>query len=180
MGSKSLARHLLEPDEPVAAPADIQQPGFSSGNFFWPCWRVRHEVLPTVEPSRRAGFIDLWRRQFPAGRDQVMTDVKQHVGECATYFPGCAQNVGVETTTKSRTATIEDAVDRFGDACAEALHAARHEVLVLCLYDEMDMVLLYRVVDDAESAASAACREQLAKGPDEAAEAQPGNVAFYL
>jgi len=100
---------------------------------------------PPVEPCPRRAWIDL----SPACR--VLLEVHQNVDDCMTHGARCRERSRMVPLIPDRTATTERAVDCACDSDGEPSHAARQTPAVICLDDEMNVIVLDRIVNDPET-----------------------------
>ena len=89
----------------------------------------------------------------------MLASVAEHVGKRVTHLPWGREHAMVEAVGEHLAATTERAVHRAGDADGEALHRAAQRASVLRLDDEMHVIALHRVLDDAAPEALARARE---------------------
>lgn len=104
----------------------------------------------------------------------------QHVGDGVPHLAGRLQHAMVVAAVEDPAGTAEDAADDPGHADPYRLHSAAESEAVLGLDDEVGVVALQRVVEDAEVVAAGIVRERAQgafEGADEAGRSQRRNVA---
>jgi hypothetical protein len=90
---------------------------------------------------------------------RVDDEVAEHVADRARNFGRSAQDVGVVPVRKDLALAVHHAVQPPGDADGQPLQTARELFRVGRLDDQLDVVPLYREVDQAESGAIATIGE---------------------
>jgi len=80
----------------------------------------------------------------------MLTRVQQYIRERGSYLPGRAERAVVIAAVENRSPPIEDAIHGPSEARGEALHAIRQGRDALRFDEQVDVIVLERVVDDAE------------------------------
>lgn len=80
----------------------------------------------------------------------MLSRIQQHVGERRSHLPRRAERAMVITPVEHGSAPIEDPIHCPSQACAKALHSVRQRRGPLRFDDKMDVVVLERILDDAE------------------------------
>jgi hypothetical protein len=91
---------------------------------------------PASEPRSRRARVDL------SGGFQVLLEVHQHVHERVANGTRGGECSGVISIVPKPTAAAEHAVHHPGETNGEAPNSSGEHVSVLCLDDEMNVVLL--------------------------------------
>lgn len=138
----------------MPSPADVHEPGlrlcdlsFSAG--------YREDEIPSVEPSGRGGFVDSRRRCDAESLPPVLPRVEQYVRERVPHLARRAQQVEVVPPVENGACARKHAVDRACEPRANGLHPARESSLRIGLDEEMRVIALQGVVQDAEVTALA-------------------------
>jgi hypothetical protein len=129
------------PKNQFAPPPDAQQPG---------SWRRHRSVLAGRSPqiATRRKRVDPARRHVFAG---VVTVVAEHVADRACRLSGRGENVRVISVGEYRPTSAGARVEPLGEPDCQALHPARKRGLSFGLDDEVQVIALDGVVDDAHA-----------------------------
>jgi len=107
---------------------------------------------PALEPAARGGGVERkpgrhgWRDSLGG----MLSRVEEHVGERGPNLPGRAEAAVVIPPVEHRSPPPEDPVHRSREARGDALHAACESRRVRRFDQEVDVIVLDRVVNDAE------------------------------
>ena len=159
---RSTSGHLRRVEEPVAPPAHGEEPGAGLRHRSQPGWVEQADAPPAIEPAPRGGRID---EGLPGERSSPLREVpprvEEHVRQGVADLTGCPQHVEVVAVREHWAATAEDPVDGPCQARADRLHARGQIVGARGLDDQVQVVGLDRVMDDAEARALAGRSEVL-------------------
>src|SRR5690606_31671656 len=89
----------------------------------------------------------------------MMAGVVQDVGDGVAGFARGGQDAGVIAVCEDAPLASDSAIDRPGDADAEALHSTGEGAAVVRFHDEVDVAVLDRMVDEAKAEAFLSLRE---------------------
>ncbi len=163
-------------------PADAQQPRARPGHLGGGLRRdgpsregpSREGPPPAVEPARGARSVEMRSGGACdlAALREVTARVEQDVSQRAANLSGSTQQPVVIAAVEHGAALTGDPVDRSREACGDALHAAREGVLALRLDDQVRVIVLERVVHDAEVPPLARLGERTPELSDEGAAPQ--------
>ena len=88
----------------------------------------------------------------------MLSKIEEDVPQSEPGFARRAERAGVIALGPDRPSPCEGLIDGTCDAHGQALHAPREALAVARLDDEMNVVRLDRVVDDAERGARGVCQ----------------------
>jgi hypothetical protein len=91
---------------------------------------------------------------------RVLSCVEEYVGERGANLPWRAEGVVVIAAVENRTPPVKDPIHGPREARGRALHPVRQGRGALRFDEQMDVVVLERVVDDAEVPAFRDCAER--------------------
>jgi hypothetical protein len=137
-------RGLVNVDGAQSPPAEARKPGPRPCDRSRAC-RRRRRGSPSVEPRRRRARIQ------PAHGSQVLARVVQDVDERVTHFAWCSQQARVVAIAPNVSVPTDDAVDRLCQSDRETLDSAREPRAGIRLDEEMQVIALHAVVQDAEA-----------------------------
>lgn len=113
-------------------------------------------MAPAIEPATRRRGIDLERtRKRAAGPRHVPAGVREHVIEGIPDLARRAKCVQVIAIGEHWPGALEHAIHSASEACGDRFHAASERALVIRFHDQVDVISLERVVDEAERSAFA-------------------------
>ena len=113
-------------------------------------------LSPAVEPTAaRRGIDPRVARQRPAELREMASGIHQHVRECVAYLAWRAEHVKVIPVGEHRSRTPEDPIGGSGQTRGKGFHSAGEIALTRGLHDRMNVVVLDRVLDQAEPTAIA-------------------------
>ena len=148
-----------------AAPADSEEPGGGGSNRGGQLG-ARHDP---GEPRRRTPRID------PLSAE-VFGPISQHVADAAPRLARAVQRTGVVSIGEDASFAPEDAIDSAGEGDEVSLQASKQGGAILGLDDQVQVVGLNRVVDDADASPLDAAAEGVLDGVGDARFAQGGQV----
>jgi len=159
-------------DESTPAPAHAREPGVRRRDRRdVRGWRDR--TPPAIEPASRRGRIDpARRRKRSAELRQVPPGVLKDVGERAAHLGGRSKDPRVVAVGEHRAPTAEDPIHCPRDARTDRTHAVRQGRSVRGLDEQVQMVLLHGVVEQAKPTAVARVAEAPLDLANEAAAAE--------
>ena len=144
-------RDFVAADESVPPPARSQQPGLRLGR---PRGDRREEPGPRPIP-RTSGPRTRDRRSPGVRRSRgslrrVLSRVEEHVAKRRSHLPGRAERAVVIAAVEHRSPPLEDPIHGPREARGQALHPIRQGRDALRFDEQVDVIVLERVVDDAE------------------------------
>jgi len=144
-------RNFIAADEPMPPPARPQQPCLGSGNRGAIGGKYR-ALGPSLEPSARGRWVD--RERGHPGRwgslARMLSCVEEDVGKGRSHLPGRTQRAVVIAAVENRSPPIEDAIHGPGEARGQALHTIPQGHGAFRFNEQVDVIVLQRVVDDPE------------------------------
>src|SRR5512143_1721284 len=172
-------RHRIDREQSMPPPARGQEPGARGANRRVSA-RGRHparlRVAPAVEVGPRRVAVDPAARDAFARPREVTADVIQHIEQTRLGLLRRLQDALEVAVVKDAPLALERAVDALGDANAEPLHPAREALGPRGLDDEVQVLALDRVVDEAEAIRLAAGAQGVLDGSRQRALAQAGQL----
>jgi len=144
-------RNFVAANAPVPPPARPQQPCLGAGDRGAIGGRSRTPG-PSLEPPARGSGVDprLGIRGSWRSLPRMLTRVQQDVRKRRSYLPGRAERAVVITAVEYRSPPIEDPIHRASQARGQALHPIRQRCDALRFDEQVDVIVLERVVNDAE------------------------------
>jgi hypothetical protein len=80
----------------------------------------------------------------------MLAGIQERIRQRSPYLPGRAERAVVVAAVEHRPAPIEDAIHGASQTRGKALHSVRKGCGALRFDEQMDVIVLERVVDDAE------------------------------
>ncbi len=173
--------HFPRIDEPLAPPADAQEPG-ARGSHGGRIGRrpPPGRFPPAVEPTPRRSRIDgRLSRGMPPELRGVSPSVQEDVRERVPNLARRAQRAHVVAIREDRTAANKHSVHGSGEPRTDRLHPTTQVLCARRLRNQMHVVHLDRVVDETEPTALAGSSEARLHFAHEPRDAQRRDVAPY-
>ncbi len=169
--------NFVAADESMSPPARPQQPGLGSGYRGAIGGRSRTPGPPR-KPSPRGRGIDpgIGVRRSWGSLARMFACVENHVRKRGSNLPGRAECAVVIAAVESRSPPIEDAIHGPSEARGQALHPVRKGRGALRFDQQVDVIVLQRVVDDAEVSAFRDCAERALHRANQAHRSQRRHV----
>jgi len=161
----------------MSPPARSQQPCLASGDRGAIGGRSR-ALGPSLKPSARGRGVD------PAigipgnwgSLARMLSRVENHVRKRRSHLPGRAERAVVIAAVEHRSAAIEDPIHGPSEASGQALHSIRQGCDALRFDEQVDVIVLERVVDDAKICSFRDRAERVLHLANQARRSQRGHV----
>jgi hypothetical protein len=112
--------------------------------------RPRRRPRPPAKPAPRGGRVEPHRERRSTTLSPVLADIEKHIDQGIAHLTGRLEQTHVVAPIENGPAPSEDPVDRLGESDRDGLHAPTHRAPPRGLDDEVQVVSLDGVVDDAE------------------------------
>ena len=135
----------------MSSPAGSQKPGLGSGHRGAIGGRDRTPG-PSLEPAARGRGVDpgIGVRRNRDSRRRMLPRVEEHVAKRRSHLPGRAERAVVIAAVKNCSAPTKDPIHGPSQARGEALHPIAQGRDALRFDEQMHVIVLQRVVHDAE------------------------------
>jgi len=161
----------------MSPPARSQQPSLGSGNHGAIGGR-RRTLSPSLEPSARGRGVDpeLGFQGSWGSLARMLSRVEEYIRKRGSHLAGRAERAVVIAAVENRSAPTEDAIHGPSEARGKALHPIRQSRDALRFDEQVDVIVLERVVDDAEVRASCDRAKRVLHLPNQAHRSQGRHV----
>src|SRR6266446_3021961 len=137
---------LVDVDRPEPVPPNRGKPGARRDDG-GPRDHSGNDLPPTTEPRGGRAWIKT------ADTADMFPPILQDVDESVPDLTRRAERPHVVAVTPHTAASAEHAIDRLGESDCEALEPSGQGAAILCLDEEVNVIALYREVENPETVA---------------------------